>query len=220
MNLVNTCPLTEAVHAKYPHIVRILLDAGADINKANKLGHTALDEAVEQGNLSLYQRLVATGSKDTTTGKSPANESLLQMAASGGNEALVTILVNHGADVRAPGGDLGTVLQMAIHSRNPKIVKTVLNAVPPPDVNVGKGIFGTTPLQLAVMVQDFGILSELLSYRTDLTYDEEKLDTNKATSFGATPLHQALYLGWVSGINALIRHGANPQLFDLYDRLA
>ena len=131
VNSVNTCPLTEAVHAKYPHIVRILLDAGADINKANTLGHTALDEAIDQGNLSLYQRLVATGSKDTSTGKSPANESLLQMAASGGNEALVSILVNHGADVRDTGGDIGTVLQMAIHSRNLETVKMVLNASPP-----------------------------------------------------------------------------------------
>ena len=216
VNSVNTCPLTEAVHGKHPHIVRILLDAGADINKANRLGHTALDEAVEQGNLSLYQRLVATGSKDTTTGKSPANESLLQMAASGGNEALVTILVNHGADVRGPGGDLGTVLQIAIHSRNLETVKMVLNASPPPDVNLGKGIFGTTPLQLAVLVKDFEILSELLSYRGNLTYDDGKVDTSQTTLFGVTPLHQALYLGWASGIDALIRHGANPQLFDLY----
>ena len=216
MNSVNTCPLNEAVHAKYPHIVRILLDAGADINKANRLGHTALNEAVDQGNLSLYQRLVATGSKDTTSGKSPANESLLQMATSGGSEALVNILVNHGADVRDTGGDIGTVLQMAIHSRNLETVKMVLNASPPPDVNLGRGIFGTTPLQLAVMVREFGILSELLSYRGNLTYDYGKVDPNKTTSFGVTPLHQALYLGWASGIDALIRHGANPQLFDLY----
>ena len=216
VNSVNTCPLTEAVHAKYPHIVRILLDAGADINKANTLGHTALDEAVDQGNVSLYQRIVATGPKDTSTGKSPANQSLLQMATSGGNEALVNILVNHGADVRDTGGDIGTVLQMAIHSRNLETVKMVLNASPPPDVNLGKGIFGTTPLQLAVLVREFGILSELLSYRGNLKYDYGKVDPNKTTSFGVTPLHQAIYLGWASGIDALIRYGANPQLFDLY----
>ena len=65
-------------------------------------------------------------------------------------------------------------------------------------------------------MKDFGILSELLFYRGNLTYDDGKVDTNQTTSFGVTPLHQALYLGWTSGIDALIRHGANPQLFDLY----
>lgn len=138
------------------------------------------------------------------------------MAAFGGNEALVTLLLSHGADARAQGGDLGTVLQMAIYSRSLSIVKMFLNSFPSPDANLGKGDFGTTPLQLAVLLKDIEILSLLLSHRPDLTYQGGRADTNMTTSFGITPLHQALYLGWGTGIDALVRHGANPQLFDLY----
>ena len=65
-------------------------------------------------------------------------------------------------------------------------------------------------------MKEFGILSELLSYRANLKYDFGKVDPNKTTSFDVTPLHQALYLGWAPGIDALIPHGANPQPFDLY----
>ena len=216
VNTKNTFPLTEAVYANQPHVVRILLDAGVHINKVNELGHTALGTAVKQGNLNIVQRLVASGANVNASGTSLADESPLQMAAFGGNEALVTLLLSHGADARAQGGDLGTVLQMAIYSRSLSIVKMVLNALPSPDTNLGKGSFGTTPLQLAVLLKDFEILSLLLSHRSDLTYQGGRADTNMTTSFGITPLHQALFLGWGTGIDALVRHGANPQLFDLY----
>lgn len=209
-------PLSEAVYANQPHVVRILLDAGVYIDKVNELGSTALGTAVKQGNLKIAQRLVAAGANVNARGTSLADESPLQTAAFGGNEALVSLLVSHGADAHAQGGDLGTVLQMAIYSRSLSIVKAVLSAFPSPDANLGKGNFGTMPLQLAVLLKDFGILSQLLSHRPDLTYPENRVDSNMATSFGITPLHQAVYLGWESGIDALVRHGANPQLFDLY----
>lgn len=210
VNSKNTHPLIEAVYANQSHIVRILLDVGADINKVNELGYTALGTAVKQGNLRIASRLVAAGASVNSSGKSVADESPLQMAVFGGNETLVSLLVDHGADVYANGGDLGTVLQRAIYSRNLNIVAMVLDARPCPDVNLGKGIFGTTPLQLAVLQKDIGILSRLLSHRPDLIFP------NKTTSFGVTPLHQASHLGWGTGMDALIRHGANPQLFDLY----
>ena len=212
VNSENSSPLTEAVYANQPHVVRILLDAGANLDKVNEFGYTALGTALKKGNLNIAQRLVTAGASINTSGKSSADVSPLQMAAFEGNEALVTLLLSHGANVHAQGGDLGTVLQMAIYSRNLNIVEMVSRASPSPDVNLGKGNFGTTPLQLAVLLKDFEILSQLLSRR----HLVQQADTNMTTSFGITPLHQAVYLGWESGIDALVRHGANPQTFDLY----
>ena len=214
VNSKNSFPLTEAVYANQPHVVRILLNAGVYINKVNELGYTALGTAVKKGNINIVQRLVAAGANVNTSGKSLGDESPLQMAAFEGNEALVTLLLSHGADVRAQGGNLGTVLQMAIYSRKQSIVSMVLKALPSQDVNLAKGNFGTTPLQLAVLLKNFEILSLLLSHRSNLS--QPVADTNMTTSFGITPLHQALYLGWESGIDALVRRGANPQIFDLY----
>ena len=212
----NTFPLIEAVYANQPLIVRILLNGGVYINEVNESGYTALGAAVKQGNVNIVQRLVAAGANVNVGSMSLADESPLQMAAYAGNEALVTLLISHGADVRAHWGNLGAVLHMAICSQNLNIVKMVLNQCPSPDVNVGNGNYGTTPLQLAVLLKDFGVLSQLLAHRPGLTYQDGKADPNMATSFGITPLHQAVYLGWESGIDALLEHGANPRLLDLY----
>jgi len=205
VNSKNACPLVEAVFANQIHIVRILQDAGADINAMNELGYTALGAAVKQGNMNIVQRLVKAGADVSVSRMSLADETPLQMAAFRGDEALVSLLLYHGADVHAQGGELGTVLQTAIYSQNVDVVKMILRHSP--GVNISAGSYGTTPLQLSVLLRDFGILTELLAHQAN---------PNMPSSFGITPLHYAVYIGWETGIDELLRHGANPRLFDLY----
>ncbi len=205
INPRNACPLVEAMFANQPHIVRILQDAGANINAMNQLGYTALGAAVKQGNMNIVQRLINAGADVSLSRRGLADGTPLHMAAFKGDEALVSLLLYHGADVHARGGELGTVLQTAIYSQNIDVVKTILRHSP--DVNTSAGSYGTTPLQLAVLLRDPQILTELL---------ESHANPNMASSFGIMPLHHAVYLGWETGIEKLLSYGANPEAVDLY----
>ena len=207
VNPRNACPLVEAIFANQPHIVRILQDAGADINATNRLGYTALGAAVKQGNINVVQRLLNAGTDVSIHRMSLGDGTPLQMAAFRGDETLVSLLLYHRADVQAQGGELGTVLQAAIYSQNIDVVKIVLRQSP--DINISAGRYGTTPLQLAVLLKDSEILTELLIHQAD---------PNMPSSFGTTPLHHAVYLGWKTGIDKLLSYGANPELVDLYGR--
>ena len=115
VNFKNACPLVEAMFANQPHIIRILQDTGADINAMNQLGYTALGAAVKQGNMNIVRRLVNAGADVTISDMSLTDGTPLHMAAFRGDEALVDLLLCHGADVHAQG-ELGTVLQTAIYS--------------------------------------------------------------------------------------------------------
>ena len=243
VDMRNPAPLMEAVNENQPHVIRLLLEAGAPINQVSGLGYTALGAAVKKGNLDTVQQLLSAGADVNVTGMGPNDESPLQMAAIGGNEKIVTLLISHKADLSAQKGEIGNVLQMAIYSQNLNIIKLVLSHSPLPSINVSRGVFGTTPLQLAVLLKNIHILDLLLSYRQDPgsagkkdsrkfwgrhpqhantdgtpenNYRNSTVNPNIPTPFGLTALHQAVYLSWEEGIVTLMRHGADPHLRDLY----
>ena len=136
----NASSLIEATYANQPHLVPILLDAGAAINEINELGYTAIGAAVKKGHTSMVEQLLAAGANVNVTGPNPSDTSPLQMAAIGGNETLVALLLRHGANANAEGGDLGTVLQLAVYSQNLTIVSMILEQSP--NANIGTGNYG------------------------------------------------------------------------------
>lgn len=87
-----------AVSITHIELVKILLDAGADVNALSRYGRqTALEIAVwQRQGLEIVQVLLAAGA-DANFPKS-----ILQTAISFGNEALVSILLKEGADVNNP----------------------------------------------------------------------------------------------------------------------
>ena len=243
VNTRDASPLMEAVNANQPQIIRILLEAEAPINEVSGLGYTALGAAVKKGNLNIVQRLLSSGADVNLTGIGPNDESPLQMAVYRGNEEIVTSLISHGAEFSAQKGEIGSVLQMAIYSQNLSIIKLILRHSPVPAINASKGVYGTTPLQLAVLLRDISILDTLLSYGQDpglaSKKDSRKIwrrrprnierddalrhhkpditaNPNLLTPFGLTALHQAVYLSWGEGIETLVDHGADTYLPDLY----
>ena len=204
----NTIPLVEAVYADQPQIVRILLDVGAKIDDINSFGYTALGAAVKKGNLKMAERLLAAGADVNRRGPGPTDETPLHMAVLGGNEALVSLLmIDHSAAVGSEEGEFGTVLQTAICSQHWNILKMVIKKSK--NIDLIRHDCRVTPLQLAVLVKNIRILSLLLE-----SFPEA--NPNITSSFGIAPLHQAVYLGWESGVDLLVKHGANPHLFDLY----
>lgn len=104
-------------------VVRLLIDAKADVNATRAPGHTPtpLQIAVENGRLDLTELLLAAGAKvNTDEGQVP---SALHTAAEKGTIKMVQVLLDAGADVDAKTYEGETILQAAEKGGNVDIAK-------------------------------------------------------------------------------------------------
>ena len=219
INAQRVCPLIEAVYGNHLLIVRVLMSAGAALDRMNEFGHTALSAAVMMGNVDVAQCLLLAGAASNDGEVGPERESPLQIAAYKGDYNLVDSLIRQGADVYAKGGERGSVLQNALYSQDLEVIRMILDWLSCENIHVAQGAFGTTPLQLAVMLKNAPMLSLLLSHRSK-SDPEADIQVNRPNAFGVTPLHQALYLGWTQGVEMLSRAGGDSAVHDVYGRTA
>jgi cytochrome c len=91
-------PLFYAIQYKHTDAAHLLIERGADVNKASTWG-TPLNEAAKQGNAEIVGLLLEQGADHTVT----AAEGLtpLHSAAEGGSVEAVQHLLDHGADINA-----------------------------------------------------------------------------------------------------------------------
>ncbi len=123
-NKRKSTPLFWAIHD--PAKVKLLLDAGVDVNDRNVDGRTALYQAVSLGNPNgLVKMLLDRGANvnlATTNGAT-----VLMMAATRGNVGAMRMLIEKQADVNAKNGAGGTALMNAAASGNPAAVRLLLD---------------------------------------------------------------------------------------------
>jgi len=93
-------PLVEAIQPGSIEILAMLLDAGADPNAVSREGFSALYSSVVNGNASAAQLLLDRGA-DPNGGQHPhKGVTPLHRAAQKGDEQMVSVLLNAGADGR------------------------------------------------------------------------------------------------------------------------
>ncbi len=210
-----------------------LLDAGADANKATLSGETPLMEAARTGRVDVTRALLAHGAQ-VNASETTHDQTALMWAAVSGHPDVVRALIEAGADVHARSQtrirkvilssnrqasyDLGTyerllktggmvevqeggytALLFTAQQGNVESAKILLGA--------GADVNDTAPIGMSALVvaaySDHAGMGQLLL--------EEGADPDAAGA-GYTALHAAILRGNLEFVEALLAHGANPNL--------
>jgi len=175
-------------------VANYLIDKGANINARNNKGGTPLYFATKDFNLT--QRLIAKGA-DVNIRAYGDFTPLYQAAFSGGLK-VAKLLIDHGADVNASGGQ-GTVLRGIIYYKSEsgtEMAKLLLDN----HAKLQKFSYGNTELHLAAL-NDYADIIPILV--------EHGANVNAFNEYGHTPLYYAAMHGHRKAADALIAAGAN-----------
>ena len=107
-------------------VVKLLLDAGADVNAQGGVYGNALQAASYGGDEQVMKLLLDAGADVNAQGGDYGNA--LQAASHGGHEQVMKLLLNAGADVNAQGGVYGNALQAALYGGHEQVMKLLLDA--------------------------------------------------------------------------------------------
>jgi uncharacterized protein len=135
-----------AAQAGHTEVVRVLLDAGIDVNlQASTVGASALIHAAHAGHVQTAQFLLERGA-DPQLMTHGGDFNALMLAAMEGHSAVVRVLLEAGASASAGGRSGATALWWAARSGDPESVKALIEAGA--DVNAARED-GVTPFHCA-----------------------------------------------------------------------
>jgi ankyrin repeat protein len=181
---------------------RLLVDHGADVNaKSDDLRTPLMIAARHPGGAPVVKLLLDDGAK-TNPNYRPENESSpLIEGLTSGDSTVVSMLIEHGADVKAAGE---TGLTMAITTHCPGCVAMVAKQI------TDKNVF-TGSLQDTAVFADLGDARLLLDHGAD---------ANGIDQFGRTPLMYAAISDAlpVDEVQLLIDHGADVNAVDKHTK--
>ncbi|KAJ5110886.1 hypothetical protein N7532_001421 [Penicillium argentinense] len=170
----------------YAEVVRILLDAHADVNAQGGKYGNALQAAAYRGSTEVVWMLLDAHADVNAQGGYFGNA--LQAAALGESTKVVRILIDAHADVNAQGGQFGNALQAAAYGESSEV----------------GGQFGNA-LQAAAYRGNTEVVRMLLDAHADV---------NAQGGEYGSPLHAALQMGHSDHIDILLIAGADPLLPD------
>jgi ankyrin repeat protein len=179
-------------------IVKLLLDAGADVNSPNGW---ALQTAAAEGHYEIVELLLTRGANvnATTLNENFPQQTALQGACEFGREDIVSLLLQHNADPNLGGGeDAPPILAAAMYGEE-KILTKLVDAKA--NVNVSGGDDDSTPLiNAAACIPGVECLKKLLDAGANI---------NLADSDGNTALIAAAEAGDEDVVQFLLDHGAD-----------
>lgn len=122
----NNTGLIYAIHKGHYDIVKILIYAGADINKQNKLGGTALSVAAFNEDKKILKLLIDNNVNLNSKLKEDGHTPLI-CACHENNEDISQILIEAGADANIKDNDNMTALNYAVYNNNYKLAEMLVN---------------------------------------------------------------------------------------------
>ena len=104
-------------------MMALLVQRGADVNKANALGERALMHAAWRGQLEAVKWLLARGAR---VNGEPMTWSALHYAVFAGQKEAAALLMEGGADINARSSNGSSVLMMAVYEGHEELVKQLV----------------------------------------------------------------------------------------------
>jgi ankyrin repeat protein len=192
-----TTPLVEAATWGHGSVVEILLDSGAKLNDGN-FGSSALLAALKNNRVYVCEFLLDRGaifSADNLK-DAPSNRQLmdaLRLSVLGRSTKLAMHILEYGADVNAPEGIYGSILQYASTLDDGNMVRFLVRKGA--HIDSGGGLGGSSPLMAAAAAGNSDIVAFLIAQGARM---------NSAHGFFGNALQTAAYLGHEEVVKALL----------------
>ena len=180
--------------------VQFLLSLGADPNCASEDGATPLILACERGSFIMIEELLKAHASVNEQDREGKTALMKVCNASVGNEDLVKLLLQSGADVRIQSSTGWTALMYATVRGHSHIVQLLLNEGAAVNAQTRTGV---TSLMLACHYSHPDIVPLLLSYGADPNIQDQ---------YNYTALMFACSKQLTSAVELLLAHGADPNL--------
>eukprot|EP00163_Fabomonas_tropica_P030734 TRINITY_DN7081_c0_g1_i2.p1 TRINITY_DN7081_c0_g1~~TRINITY_DN7081_c0_g1_i2.p1 ORF type:complete len:1308 (+),score=122.01 TRINITY_DN7081_c0_g1_i2:275-4198(+) len=219
-------PVFVAVHSNHPDIVKIFMDHGAQPSDRNGSGNTLWHEATHCGNQEIVdivqQEMVSAGALwravqsgreevvrkalerhvDVNYRNQGTGHTLLHEAARQGHHNIVSLLIEHGADIDSVTEDRerNTVIACAVKSGNVQLIAMIAEMTSNLSVCNANG---HSLVHIAVLTNNVRCLRQVLDY---------KLDFDSGDNLERTPLFIAAEYRYVDMAKALLDAGANKYI--------
>jgi uncharacterized protein len=181
-----TTPLMRAVHSQMPNTARLLVDAGADVKKANFYGVTALYIAARAGDTAATRMLLAAGA-DANAALPASGETVLMTAAKAGSADIVEALLTGGAEgvSLAQLGEARAAARVA-EAAGYSLLPNPTIATNYADVNARERWYGRTALMIAAAEGHLEVVRLLVEAGSDLSLADAEGSTalSLARSYG------------------------------------
>ena len=162
-----------AVEPNHPDVVQVLIDAGADLDAKNGLGHSPLHMASISGELTTMTKLVRAGADLCTT--DPLRRTCLMFAAHHGHTNAVRYLAGLSeVDLNQQSGDKRTALYAAVMEKHTDVVQVLIDAGADIDAKDGDG---RSPLFLASCLGELTTVTKLVKAGADVRATDSERDT-------------------------------------------
>jgi ankyrin repeat protein len=192
---VTDFPLLIAALIENKEIAQLLLDRGAEVNKANKYGNTALHFAAQDGRNELLSMLIERGAN--VNAKDGFGNTVLYYAFKNKQFIAIETLIKNGANINRERQDVETPLCDAAYKGYKEIVHMLLDKGAEVDKARKDGV---TPLLSAARNGHKEIVQMLLN---------KGAEVNKVNKDGVTPLFIAAKNGHEEIVQLLLDKGAD-----------
>lgn len=156
-------PLMLAADKGHAHVVRILLNRGADWVAVNEDGAAALHIATRDGNLPVTKVLVEAGANVEAVMSTALGSMPLHLAADGGHSEVTRLLIEGGADPNSRRLDGATPLFAAMYQGHIDATRELLRAGANPLLTMTDELGNTgVPLDAAVTNGHSGVVREVI----------------------------------------------------------
>ncbi|KAF5635889.1 ankyrin repeat [Fusarium sp. NRRL 52700] len=190
--------LIAAVRLGNPEVVKLIVDAGADL-KGGRKAHDLVRAAIRSGSHEVVRILIEAGASpemDTEDEQSP-----LSLAAANGLTECVKVLLDHKADLDA-NSSYGTALYVAVEKEHLDIVRLLLEHDPKPSMDIAPPYKDSLFIR-AICTGNIDLVSLLIKHGAEIDY-VDTLDT-----YNKSPLSRAVREGNLEIVKLLVDNGAD-----------